>query len=350
MSFKSTNLRFTFYVLLLTLLVACNPTTDQPTITRDTTPATNTPTLSDPIATNTPIPPPTTPTAETAYPDVTNNDSYPAPEATVAIQDGNEAYPAPETESETDSPEGDDHIAHVSVSPNGEWQVFLRSEVVEIETSDEDGWQDTLYVQHISGEPSYTLKEQTRNFGLGYTLPDVINWTADSSRIYFGDRNIVDGGGLFAGFKTVSYFEFQTFFVIDLYTDDAYNLTLASDYSTLATVSWGLDPQITIHQLDTNTAQTIPLPVTAEYAGDIHWSNDLSYLVVTTSNDTFSENPVRAFIRVNIADGTTQTLWENVPNEPFITDWIGEGNLPIRDRNGNEWRLNPDTSELITVE
>ena len=165
-------------------------------------------------------------------------------------------------------------------SPNGKWTVVGR---MKIDTGIFQGEQELYYTELkvVSADQSveWILVEEISPFGLGYTTPEPLHWSADGRYLYFTNRPHADGCGLFVTGSDLWRADLADGSVTQVLPEGAQSYAFSPDGTLVAYMSWSTPPELALHNLGTGEERRVVLGF--EDAGAIVWSPDGAMLALT---------------------------------------------------------------------
>ncbi|MBE2222174.1 MAG: hypothetical protein IAF02_11565, partial [Anaerolineae bacterium] len=102
---------------------------------------------------------------------------------------------------------------------------------------------------------------------------------------------------------------------------------------------------------DTDSAKeqrVVVMDSVAAQAGNIVWSPDGSFFLLTVADDPCSANWTHSIFRVDLANTAVTPLVEEDPRQFTILEWPNpeQAEVRLQDKDGNIWRLDVNSGEL----
>ncbi|MFZ1400031.1 MAG: hypothetical protein WAS33_24205, partial [Candidatus Promineifilaceae bacterium] len=157
-----------------------------------------------------------------------------------------------------------------TVSPNGRWQASSQIEepitVTEAELAQYptgQKYRTTLTVQAVDGSQTWTAVDEWRTYGLGYTQPEPIRWSANGRYLYYANVPNPDGCAVLVNGGDLWRLDLTSGTVTEMAPYIGLVMALSPDETSLAVdASYGRG--FLIRDLATGAEQTVPLPQPAE--------------------------------------------------------------------------------------
>lgn len=276
-------------------------------------------------ATPTPSPTPTQPAIEPIEPTPMRM-ATPTPEAT------------PEIETWT------------STSPDGRWIITggMSDPFVE---GDFEKYRTQLIVASADGAIKWMAVDEVRNWGLGYTFPQVFHWSRDGRYLYFTNVAVPDGCALFTGGSDLHRLDLSDGSITPLLAEIGGPLSLSSDEKTLAQIYWNGDAlEMVLHDLASGDERRIELDSHYEQAGNMIWSPDgQSLMLIAVSKPCLPPDWTQSVIRIDVAQLTLTTLVRDDDRLFSIQAWTEAERVTLIDKDGHEWWMDASTGQLTPI-
>jgi hypothetical protein len=322
---------YTLFVLVL-LLAACERADlgIMPTLAPTHTPVpTQTPTLAPtwtPTVTSTPTPAPTA-------------TATPLPTATPLFGPGT---PTPETEGWLTQ-------RWTSASPDGEWfaEVVVTLPFVEQEAVS-DVARTRLTVTKSDGTVAWTPLDAWSAYGLGFPVPGNFRWTEDD--LYLSLRTTPDGCSLYGWEMALLRFDLEEGALSEVVTDLPGAPALSPDRERLAYLE---GTELVLRVLETGEERRVGFDPDHQSweAGNLTWSPGGERLAFAVVQNACTALPERSAIWTVDTEGLVSTLALPAGEQRFrISSWADEETLFLVDAQGQAWRLDLATSDLVAVE
>ncbi len=311
---------------LILLLVGCN----QLTISLTPMP-TDISLMETPVFTPTPISAPTT----TSFPS-----QIPTERATVALS--NIAGTPTPTPMFTDF----ELREWSSPSPDGEWiaQVIAAFPAV----SGMGNYYTQLKVSKADGTLEWVVVDEWLEWGLGYTIPQPLQWSRDGRYLYFTNQPVPDGCAVFVNGADLHRVDLSNGGVRELVPSVGLWLSLSRDETMLAYVGYG-DRGLVIRDLVTGAERETKLDPGQSYqAGNIIWSPDGTALILTLALQPCSTDWADSTSIIRVETTTLeQTTLIREDKRLFITvEWSVVDKVLLRDRGDDYWLMDATTGQV----
>jgi hypothetical protein len=234
-------------------------------------------------------------------------------------------------------------------SPNGKWTAAGR---MKTDTGIIQGEQELYYTQLkvVSADQSieWILVEEISPFGLGYTTPEPLHWTADGRYLYFTNRPHVDGCGLFVTGSDLWRANLADGSVTQVLPEGAQSYAFSPDGTLVAYLSWSTPPELALHNLGTGEERRVVLGF--EDAGAMVWSPDGAMLALTGAKQPCQAGWTHAIMVIEPSDLTPQTLLP-LDERLFITrEWPETGKILLEDIDRDLFWLDVDSGEVTQIQ
>ena len=298
-------------------------------------------------ATPTLSPTPTQPAAESIEPTATPT-LMPSPTPAQSTAEPIEPTPTP-MPTATPTPEATPEIEPwTSSSPDGKWIVtggmsepFLEGDVEKYRTQ--------LIVASADGAIEWTAVNESRNWGLGYTTPQVFHWSRDGRYLYFTNVAAPDGCVLFVNGSDLYRVDLVTGEVEAILPARAWWLALSPDEQTLAYLYWnGSALEVVLRGVESGDEKQATLPDSNELqAGNIVWSPDGESLLLVTARCPPRDYSI---LRLDAASLKWTTLIDKNPQPISILEWPEAGRAVLSGEDGRRWWMDAATGRIEPVD
>lgn len=210
--------------------------------------------------------------------------------------------------------------------------------------------QVTLKVANVDGSDERTILDETlQDVSI---LPQPFQWSPDGKYLYYTDEPYGIGGYiLFWGGPDLKRVDAAAGGVTQILPDTGCLCAMAvsPDGATAAYITGSGPLELALYDIAAGNERRAPIDAGYLQAGDIVWSPDGRALVYTMAISNF-ENPDAeryAVVRVDV-DVLSQTLL--IPDDDRLlrtAAWPVAGAVWLNDKNGNSWRMNPATGDLV---
>lgn len=209
-----------------------------------------------------------------------------------------------------------------------------------------DQYYTQLKVTADDGSAEWMLVNKWEPWGLGYTIPEPLQWSQDGSALYFTNRPVPDGCAPFVNGSDLQRASLEDGTVVEVVPSVGLVLALSPDEATLAYVS---QDRLVLRDLINDAEQSLDLvTVGAGSPGRLVWAPDSSALALTLAANACGPGEERSHsvLRVDADDLTPSLLVE--PDDRLLTTaaWPEEARVVLFDREGQQWALDPVTGEL----
>ena len=310
-------------LVIMTACVSCSRSAPPPSVMPADVP---TVAATDPPAL-TPVPT-ETPTAQATIPPTPTVQATISPTATPIIE---------EMESDTWS----------STSPDGEWRA---AGMAAFFAGGGESYYARLSVTQTDGTAEWVAVDEWSGFGLGYTTPQPFHWSRDGRYLYFTNRPVVDGCGVFVNALDLQRLDLGDGSVSEMAPSLGLWLSLSPDETTLAYVGYGGRGLVLRDLLTGIERETVLDPVSSYAAGHVVWSPDGAALVLTLAiRPCFADWAESvSVLRVQV-ETLEQTTLIREDERLFITaEWPALERVLLRDDEGNEWWMDASTGALLS--
>ena len=310
-------------LVIMTACVSCSRSAPPPSVTPADVP---TVAATDPPAL-TPVPT-ETPTAQATIPPTPTVQATISPTATPIIE---------EMESDTWS----------ITSPDGEWRA---EGMAAFFAGGGESYYARLSVTQTDGTVEWVAVDEWSGFGLGYTTPQPFHWSRDGRYLYFTNRPVVDGCGVFVNALDLQRLDLGDGSVSEMAPSLGLWLSLSPDETTLAYVGYGGRGLVLRDLLTGIERETVLDPGSSYAAGHVVWSPDGAALVLTLAiRPCFADWAESvSVLRVQV-ETLEQTTLIREDERLFITaEWATLERVLLRDDEGNEWWMDASTGALLS--
>lgn len=233
-----------------------------------------------------------------------------------------------------------------STSPNGEWiaQVFVALPTV----SDIGKYYTQLKLSKADGTLEWIVVDEWVEDGLGYTIPQPLQWSRDGRYLYFTNKPVPDGCAVFVNGSDLHRVDLSNGDVRELVPSVGSWLSLSPDETMLAYIRYG-DRRLVIRDLATGAERETKLDPGRSYeAGHIIWSPDGTALMLTLALQPCSTDGADAISIVRVKTTTLEpTTLIREDQRLFITvEWLTADQVLLRDREGNDWLMDASTGQV----
>jgi hypothetical protein len=231
-------------------------------------------------------------------------------------------------------------------SPDGLWEVIGTVAL----PPDHGGatYYTRLDVLSLVDEEAWVVVDQWNPLGLGYTTPRILTWSEDGASLYLTNRPVPDGCAVYVNGSDLVRVSLATGEVETLVPSSGLWLALSPDETRLAYIGYAARGLV-VRDLASGEEQETNLDPGGPYsAGDITWAPDGSAVVLGLGISPCSGDWAAGVSLVRV-DFPSLTLTELLPADERlfrIMDWTENGVL-IQDKEGQFWRMDPASGDLI---
>ncbi|MFQ5400794.1 MAG: TolB family protein [Anaerolineae bacterium] len=239
------------------------------------------------------------------------------------------------------------------VSPNGQWRVMIDvSDPMPPEDGEAGQFPNRKYyvemvVARMDGSQSWTAVGEWRAWGLGYTAPQPVRWSADGRFFYFANVPIPDGCSLLTNGGDLWRLDLATGKVTEIAPYIGLVMALSPDETKLA-VNASYGRGFLIRDLTTEEEQPIPLPQPDEQwqISGLQWSPDGRHLLILQAVKPCSPETETVVARVDVAELTAAAILEPDMRNFTLLEWVRNDQVQLQDEEGDIWYLNPFSLEM----
>lgn len=241
----------------------------------------------------------------------------------------------------------------VTTSPDGRWQaeVTVALPIIDGRTVS-DRYYQQLRVTRTDGSIEWTPIERWSNYGLGYTVPQPLYWSEDGQYLYFTNRPVVDGCGVFINASDLVRLDLSSGNLVEIVPPVASSLAISPDGAYVAYFGQGEDRlRLTLRELATGVERWVIVNGTAANvsAGNIVWAPDGSELLLTLAYDACQpETWTHSTLLLDVASLRYETLIEQDARRFVVEQWLNAQDALLRgSAEERPWRLNTVTGNLV---
>lgn len=238
-----------------------------------------------------------------------------------------------------------------ALSPDGQWLAVTVA--LFPQAGGGENYYRQLRVVKADHTAVWTPVDQWAPWGLGYPLPVVVRWSADSRYLYFADEIIPDGAGEFHFYADVRRLDLRTGKVISLIAQEGTALGISPDGRSLAFAG----ATLRVRDLRTGREREWAFAPAAGQAparaASLAWSPDGRALLLAVLTDHGGCDPDcwdRAIVRVDASSGALKPLPAAEGKALRLLAWPEPGRAQVADEAGVEWWLDTATGQLTPSE
>lgn len=224
----------------------------------------------------------------------------------------------------------------VDVSPDQTWTA---TGVVATPPNGGEQYYTELRVTNADGALIWTPIADWRNFGLGYTTPHIIHWSADERYLYFTNAPHPDGCGLFINASDLQQLDLADGTVTEILPPERISVLAAAPDGTMAYIT-----QTTLGLLNPLSKAvketTYDFEAATVQVGDLTWSSNGQQLAYVVATDPCLPPTWRHAIYTVDRQGENLRLVLPADERRLrIVDWIDESHLLLIDADSKQWVL-----------
>ena len=245
---------------------------------------------------------------------------------------------APVTETVTvDQLAGFDQQSWSATSPDGVWQI---AGLTALPQASGEQYYTEMRVQRADGSVKWLPVATWSNFGLGYTTPQLVQWSPDGRYLYFTNAPVPDGCALFVNASDLQRLDLGSGEVQEvLPTNSTGSLAIAPDGKTVA---YSHADEVVLRDLDTGEvrSQKVMAEEASYQLGNYVWSPDSQQVAFTIANAPCQPPTWRhSILQMDAQTLATTTLIEPDQRRFTITAWPEAAQLLLLDAEHQPWAL-----------
>jgi hypothetical protein len=227
-----------------------------------------------------------------------------------------------------------------STSPDGQWTATAYT----ADLFEGGDYYTRLRVEGSTGAQVWTPVDERRPMGLGFTLPALLQWSADGQRLYFTNMPHPDGCSQFVNGGDLQVLDLATGQVTELMPEMGLWLALSPDEARLAYIGYG-ERGLVIRDVATGQEQAASAPRPSEGAplGAVVWAPDGRAVALTAAHDQCNLDGPRSVLVVNLETGVVETVVDADALSATSIRW-DEAGLVVVNRHGVETVIETQTS------
>ncbi len=229
------------------------------------------------------------------------------------------------------------------VSPDQTWTA---TGVVATPQNGDAQYYTELSVTNADGTTTWTPVAEWSNFGLGYTTPQLVHWSADGQALYFTNAPNPDGCALFVNASDLHKLDLTNGEVAEILPPNSTWTLAAAPDGTIAYVQTNelvlLDPTT-----DTTVRIVLDMAETNVQVGNLVWSPDSGQVAFTVADAPCQPPDWRHALYIVDRQGEDVRLVLPADEHRFrIVDWVDESHLLLMDLDGKQSVLDLDSGEV----
>ena len=236
-----------------------------------------------------------------------------------------------------------------NTSPDGKWIAEGRAKIgTGIIVGDNELYYVQLTVVSEDQSTQWILIDEVDNYGLGYTIPQVLHWSPDGHYLYYTNRPRIDGCGLFVTASDLWQVDLADGEITQVFPEGAQSYSFSPDGNQLAMMTWSTPPELVIHKLPSGEQQVITLDF--DDAGAMVWSPDGDTIAMTIANKPCHPGWAQGILLLDMNTLTPTVILE--PDERLLqtTDWPETGKIILKDREDALYWINTISGEIESIQ
>ena len=209
-----------------------------------------------------------------------------------------------------------------------------------------------LKVKATDGTVEWTAVDEWSHFGLGYTTPQPLRWSLDGQYLYFTNRPVPDGCGVFVNGSDLHKIDLSDGSVTEIVPPSGLWLSLSPDETMLAYIGYG-DRGLVLRDLTTGVEHEAKLNPGQDYAaGHVIWSPDGTALALTLAIRPCSTDwaEFTSVVRVEVSSLRQTTLIHEDKRLFTTVEWPTLDQVLLRDDHGDLWWMDSRTGRVTMRE
>ena len=241
-------------------------------------------------------------------------------------------------------------------SPDGRWSA---TGLAAFPRSAPEKYYARMTVARSDGSAAWTVIDLWSPYGMGYTTPEVLQWSRDGGAVYVTNKGHPDGCAPFVNATDLLRVDLATGTITQIVPAVGLWLALSPDETKLAYAGFK-ERGLVVRDLATGKEQETGLKrrTGADFGdaiGLIVWSADSSTVVYTVAvrpcSGSASESQsvwaqATSIVRVDAATLQQTTLLNEDKQLRIVSAWAGADRLLLRDKDGRNWLLNVTDGRL----
>lgn len=235
-------------------------------------------------------------------------------------------------------------------SPVNDWlmKVMLARSSSEINFTYARYRYDYVTIENMQSGKEWVIVDEWTPIGLGEGYYEPLHWSADGEHLYITYRALPDGCWSFVNGSNLIKVDLKTGEKVELAPRVGLYLSLSPDETQLAFIGYGERGLVIRNLVTGRDRETGLLRESEQYgAGLILWSPDRSALVLTLAIPPCSINAATSIVRIDLRTLEKRVLVPEDERKFISLAWDEPERVLLRDKDGKEWWLNPDTGELV---
>jgi hypothetical protein len=233
-------------------------------------------------------------------------------------------------------------------SPDGEWhaQVTVRLPVIDGEIVGEHA-HTRFTVTRRDGQVEWVVLDHWSTYGMGFTVPGKLRWSADGQSLTFSNHATPDGCAVYCCDEGLLRLDLDDGTLTSL-APDVRNGVVSPDERTLAYLT---GPQLVLRELETGTERSIAFQPIGEnwQAGQITWSPAGQRIAFTVMADPCGSATATSIVLVDLASGSVHVPVAGDERLLVTFWWPTPDTLLLLDRDDLCWQLDSAGGEPTRV-
>jgi WD40 repeat protein len=240
----------------------------------------------------------------------------------------------------------------LTVSPDGRWRITAHiSQPIEVAEDEMEQYPNglkyraELVITAIDGGQTWTAVDEWRNWGLGYTQPEPVRWSADGRYFFYADIPNPDGCAIFVNGGELWRLDLQNGTLTEIAPYIGLVMALSPDETKLAVhASYGRG--FLIRDLVNGAETPIPLPQLSAMwqVGGLAWSPDGRHLlIIQVVNPCGGGERQTALVRVDVDEGGDEpeavTILDPDSRNFKLVEWVQTDEIRLQDAAGRIWYM-----------
>ena len=235
-----------------------------------------------------------------------------------------------------------------SQSPNGKWSAQGMMEGPFLADDGSEKYHTRLEVINSDSTVTWTLVDQTSNYGLGYTTPRPFHWSRDGRYLYFTNQAVPDGCAVFANGSDLYRADLSDGQITEIVPPWVWWISLSPDEQTAVYIRWnGQALELVARDIASGSERQTKLEGKYTQAGNIVWSPDgQALMLVLAAHPCDPANWVQSIARVDLATLAPILLVREDKRLFSIAEWPEMDQVLLVDEEKNSWTMNAVTGDL----
>lgn len=263
--------------------------------------------------------------------------------------------PTESAESAETGPRTEEIESWSSTSPDGQW--VAQGQWLAVYEEGEGGgdilaaYQRRLTVENTTTGTSWPVVDEVEpGVGMGYQLPEVLQWSSRQPTVYVTHRARPEGcGSPFINGSGLLRVDLRTGQVAELLSPSTYVLALSPGGTKAITADYGDTPGLVFHDLATGETRHLPLDVTYGEVGGFVWSPDGRQLLLARATTPPTCEANYDIVLVNVESLALTTIIQDDERGLIPAEWAVPDTPVLQGRDGQRWQLHLDSGQLEPV-